>query len=187
MLQFQELPYVPEIIRSKQINCHHNDSLTRHFDIDKREELVGRKYYWLSLKKDVEAHVWRCDVCLSSKVVKHKPYGDLQFLPIPTYWWKDLSMNFVTGLPLFFDWKSNSYNFILVIVNQLTKMVHYKPVKITINAPGLAKVIINMVIWHHGLPNSITTDRGAIFIFIFWSLLCSFLDIKQRLSTAFHS
>ena len=66
-------------------------------------------------------------------------------------------------------------------------MVHYEPVKITIDAPGLAEVIIDVVIRHHGLPNSIVTDRGSLFTSKFWSLLCYFLGIKRRLSTAFHS
>ena len=65
-------------------------------------------------------------------------------------------------------------------------MVHYKPVKVTINAPGLAEVIINVVVGHHGLPNSIVTDRGSLFTSKFWSLLCYFLSIKRRLSTTFH-
>ena len=55
-------------------------------------------------------------------------------------------MDFVTGLPLSADWKSISYDLILVIINQLTKMVHYKLVKVIINAPGLAKVILDIVV-----------------------------------------
>ena len=53
-------------------------------------------------------------------------------------------MDFMTGLPISIDWKKNSYKSILVIVDRLTKMVHYKLVKITINALGLAKVIIDV-------------------------------------------
>ena len=72
-------------------------------------------------------------------------------------------MDFVTGLPLFTDWKGNSYDSILVIVDRLTKMVHYEPVKITINAPGLAEVIIDVVLRYHGLPDFIISNQGAIF------------------------
>ena len=64
-------------------------------------------------------------------------------------------------------------------------MVHYKLVKITISTLGLAKMIINIVMRHYGLTDSIIT---------YWS--CSspqilviamlFFGIKQRLSTAFH-
>ena len=95
-------------------------------------------------------------------------------------------MDIVTGLPLSADWKGNNYDSILVIVDRLTKMVHYEPVKVTIDTPGLAEVIIDVVIWHHGLPNSIVTDRSSLFTSKFWSSLYYFLGVKRRLSTAFH-
>ena len=84
------------------------------------------------------------------------------------------------------DWKGDSYESIFVIVNRLTRMVHYEPVKITINAPSLAEVIINILVRHHGLLNSIITDRGFFFTSKFWSPLCYFLGLKRRLSTSFH-
>ena len=65
-------------------------------------------------------------------------------------------------------------------------MVHYKPVKITFDALGLAKVIIDVVVRHHGLPDSIVTDQGSLFTSKFWSLLCYFFGIKRRLFTTFH-
>ena len=71
-------------------------------------------------------------------------------------------MDFVMSLPLFVNWKGDSYNLVLVIVDRLTKIVHYEPVKVTINTLGLAEVIIDVVVQHHGLPNSIISDRGAI-------------------------
>ncbi len=43
-------------------------------------------------------------------------------------------------------------------------MVYYKPVKFTINAPGLVEVIINMVIYHYEVLESIVTDQGLLFI-----------------------
>ena len=168
------------------ISRHHDDPLVGHFGIDKTRELVGRKYYWPSLRRDVESYVRGCDVCLASKAVRHKPYGNLQSLPIPTHRWKDLSMDFVTGLPLSSDWKGDSYDSILVIVDRLTKMVHYEPVKITIDAPGLAEVIIDVIVWHHGLPDSIVTNKGSFFTSKFRSLLCYFLGVKQKLLTTLH-
>ena len=95
-------------------------------------------------------------------------------------------MDFVTGLPISTNWKGDSYDSILVIVDWLMKMVNYEPVKITIDAPGLAEVIIDVVICHHDLLDSIVTHRGSLFTSKFWLLLCYFLGIKRRLSTAFH-
>lgn len=154
---------MPEATRTELISRHHDNLLAGHFGIEKTRELLARKYYWPTLRHDVEAYVKGCDVCLALKAVRHKPYGDLQSLPVPTHRWKDLSMDFVTGLPISTNWKGDSYDSILVIVDWLTKMVHYEPVKSTINVPGLAEVIIDVVVCHHGLPDSIVTDRGPLF------------------------
>ena len=85
VLQYRGLPYMPEIIRSKVISCQHNDLLAGHFGIDETRELISRKYYWPSLRRDIETYVRGCDVCLTSKIVRHKPYGDLQSLPVSTH------------------------------------------------------------------------------------------------------
>ena len=37
-------------------------------------------------------------------------------------------------------------------------MVYYKLVKVTIDAPGLAEVIINVVVCYHGFPHLIITN-----------------------------
>ena len=187
VLQYRGLSYVPEIIRYKVINCHPNDPLVGHFGIDKTRKLISWKYHWSSLRRDVEGYVRECDICLASKAVRYKPYADLQSLPIPIHRWKDLSIDFVTGLLLSSNWKSESYDSILVIIDRLTIMVYYKPVKITINALGLAEIIINVVIQCHGLPDSIISDRGAIFTSKFWSSLCYFLRIERRLFNTFYS
>lgn len=67
-------------------------------------------------------------------------------------------MNFVIELLVTADGKSDSYNSIFVIIDQFTKMAYYKPVKVTINISGFAKVIIDIVIWYYNLPDSIMSD-----------------------------
>ena len=66
------------------------------------------------------------------------------------------------------------------------KMVHYKLVKVSINIPELPEVILNVVVWHYALPDSIMSDKGLLFISKFWLSLCYFLGVKSRLFTAFH-
>ena len=178
VLHHQGLPYVPKLIKTKLISRHHDDPPASYFGIEKTRELVARKYYWEILQCNVENYIKGCDVCLASKAMRYKPYGDLQSLPIPTHQWKDLTMDFVTGLPISTNWKGNSYDSILVVVNRLNKMVHYKPVQTTINAPRVAEVIINVIVQYHGLPDSIMSNRSSVFISKFWSSLCYFLGIK---------
>ena len=95
-------------------------------------------------------------------------------------------MDFVTGLLLSADWKGDRYNSILIIVDQLTKMMHYERVKVTINAAGLTEVIIDIVMRYYSLSNSIISNQKAIFTSRFWSSLYYSLDIKQQVSTVFH-
>ena len=95
-------------------------------------------------------------------------------------------MHFVTSLPILINWKRDNYDSILVIVDQFTNMVYYKPVKITIDTPKLAKVIIDMVVYYHGHLNSIVTNRSYFFTSKFWLSLCYFLGIKRWLSTTFY-
>ena len=135
---------------------------------------------------DVKDYMKEYDVYLALKAIRYKPYDNLQSLLVLTHCWKDLLIDFFTGLPILPDWKGNSYDSILVIVDRLTKMVYYEPVNVTIDALGLAKVIIDIVVRHHGLPDSILTDRALLFISKFWALLCYFLDIKRSLFIAFH-
>ncbi len=85
VLHHQGPPYVPEMVRTELISRHHDDPLAGHFRIDKTQELITQKSYWPTLCHNVEAYVTGYDVCLTSKLVRHKPYGNLQFLLIPTH------------------------------------------------------------------------------------------------------
>lgn len=57
---------------------------------------------------------------------------------------------------------------------------------VTINALGLAKVIINVAVCHHGVLESIIMDQSSLFTSKFWFSPCYFLEIKMKLSIAFH-
>ena len=100
VLYYKELFFISEAIWIKLISRYHNDPLARYFSINKTREFIGQKYYWSSLRKDIEIYVKGYDVCLRSKTVKYKPYNDLKSLPILTHWWKDFSIDFVKGIPI---------------------------------------------------------------------------------------
>ena len=138
--------------------CHHNNPLVGYFGIEKTQELVTRNYFWPTLCHNVKIYFQRCNIYLASQTVCYKLYRDLQSLLVPTHCWKNLSIDFVTGLLLFADWKSDSYNTILVVINCLTKMVYYKLVKVIINTPRLANIIIEVMVQHHSLFDSIISD-----------------------------
>ena len=127
---------------------------------------------------DIENYVKKCNICLTSKTFQYKFYCNLQFLPILIYCCKDSLIDFITNLLILTDWKGNSYDLIFVIINKLTKMIYYKLVKITINIPGLVKVIVNIVVRYYGLLILIITNKKSLFTSKLLSLLCYFSGIK---------
>lgn len=99
------------------------------------------------LCKNVEAFVNNFDMFLTSKVVCYKHYNNLQLLPISNHQQKYLSIDFVIRFLILANRKDTIYDLILVIINQLTKMVYHELIKITINALGLVEVIINIIVY----------------------------------------
>ncbi len=83
-----------------------------------------------------------------------------------------MSIDFVISLSISANWKGDSYDSILVIIDQLTKMVHYVLIKVMIDTPSLANVITDVVIYYYGVLESIVTDQGSLFPSKFWSSLC---------------
>ena len=75
---------------------------------------------------------------------------------------------------------------ILVVVNRLTKMVHFIPTMEKTSAEELARLFRDNVWKLHSLPESIISDRGPQFMAGLMRELNQILGIKSKLSTAFY-
>jgi hypothetical protein len=51
----------------------------------------------------------------------------------------------------------------------------------------MAELFITHVYHHHGVPDSIVSDRGPQFILDFWNKFCHILGVKLKLSTAYYA
>ena len=90
--------------------------------------------------------------------------------------------DFITKLPL-----AQGYDSILVVVDQLTKIVHFIPTTEKMSAEGLARLFRDNMWKLHSLSESIISDRGPQFVAGLMRKLNEMLGIKSKLSTAFHS
>lgn len=160
----------------------HDAPSAGHPGRERTKELVSRCFWWPAWSKDVEDYVANCDSCQRNKPRNTKPTGLLQPLPIPTEPWESMAMDFITKLPS----TSDGYDSIAVMVDRLTKMVHLVPTTTTVTAEGVADLLCSHVIKHHGLPQSIISDRDSKFTANFWRQLMKLLGTKHRLSTAYH-
>lgn len=57
IFQYQGLLYIPKIFRFEMISCHHNNLFTKHFEIDKIQELVAKKYYWSTFYHNIKTYI----------------------------------------------------------------------------------------------------------------------------------
>lgn len=169
--------------QSRATSLHyHDNSFAGYFGINKTRELIVRNYYSLTIQTNLKIYVKGYDVFLALKSVRYKSYEHLQSFLVPTHCWKNLPIAFITELPIFTNQKDQTYDFIPVIVERLTKMIYYKSVKTIIVNSSLVEVIIDVVVRHHGLPDSIISNRCPVFTLKFRSLLCYFLELKKAIN-----
>jgi hypothetical protein len=90
-------------------------------------------------------------------------------------------MDFIEGLP-----KSEGYNVILVVVDHFTKYAHFIPLKHPYTAISVARVLFDIVVKLHGLPQSIVSDRDKVFTSSVWKELFKLMGVQLHLSTAYH-
>jgi hypothetical protein len=79
------------------------------------------------MKREIAKYVSECDTCQRIKADHLRPARKLQSLSVPGWKWENIYMNFIVGLPR----TSCGYNSIWVIVDRLTKSVHFIPVAMT--------------------------------------------------------
>jgi hypothetical protein len=79
------------------------------------------------------------------------------------------------------------YDAAFMVVDRLSKQPLLIPCYKTTNAKDMAELFITHVYRHHGVPDSIVSDRGPQFISDFWNEFCHILGVKLKLSTAYHA
>jgi transposase InsO family protein len=91
-------------------------------------------------------------------------------------------MDFIVGLPR----TTKGYDSIWVIVDRLTKISHFLPVKTDHPVTVYAQLYIARILSLHGVPKTIVSDRGSQFVSKFWEELHKSLGTKLLHSSAYH-
>src|SRR3954465_1606139 len=134
------------------------------------------------MKRDVARFVSKCDVCTRVKAQHQKPTELLKPFDVLEWKWDHVEMDFVTGFPR--SQKGN--NAIFVVIDKLTKLAHFLPVKESISASQLAELYTARIVSLHVVPKLISSDRGSLFTSKFWESFQTAMGTNIRFSTAFH-
>jgi hypothetical protein len=116
-----------ESLRETILKEAHGSDYSIHPGSTKMYRDLKLKYWWYGLKRDVAVHVAMCDVCQRVKAEHQRPARLLHPLKILEWKWEEIGMNFITRLPH----TQKGYDAIWVIVDRLTKVAHYIPIKST--------------------------------------------------------
>ncbi|WVZ89414.1 hypothetical protein U9M48_035826 [Paspalum notatum var. saurae] len=169
-------------LRKKILDEAHTSMFTLHPGSNKMYQDLKQKFWWTRMKREIAKYVSECDVCQRVKADHLKPAGMLQPLAVPAWKWEDIHMDFIVGLPR----TQKGYDSIWVIIDRFTKSAHFIPVKTTYRAKQYAELYISRIVSLHGVPLTITSDRGSLFLSRFWEQLQTALGTNIIHSSAYH-
>src|SRR5258708_2770319 len=131
----------------------------------------------------VRDYVASCTTCTCAKSPRHKPYGKLKQLPIPSQPWSSVSvsMDFIKQLPA-----SKGFTTILVVIDHLTKQAIFIPSHDMVNALQVVWLFLTHVFSKHGVLSHVTSDCGSEFILHFFCSLGKLLQMRLHFTSGYH-
>ena len=129
------------------------------------------------MKQYVEGY----DSCQRNKNYTKQLAGKLMPNSIPEKPWIHILADFITKLPL-----AQGYDLILVVVDKLTKIVHFISTTERTSAEGLARLLRDNMQKLYGLPESIILDKKPQFAAGLMRELNRMLEIESKMSTVFY-
>ncbi len=173
--------FVTPDLRGPVISWAHNSLVSCHPGIRRTLARIRERFWWPDMRNDVAEYVAACPVCERNKRKSAPSAGLLQPLPVPQRPWSDISLNFVTGLPL-----SEGNTTVLKIVDRFSKMVKFIPLPKLPSAKETAEVLMHNVCRVFGFPRNVLSDRGPQFVAQFWKAFCHLLGATVSLTSGHH-
>ncbi|GKE84434.1 putative reverse transcriptase domain-containing protein, partial [Tanacetum coccineum] len=119
------------------------------------------------MKRDIAMYVSKCLTCSEVKAEHQRPLGLVQQPEIPEWKWDNITMDFITKLPM----SKSGHDTIWVIVDRLTKLAYFLATREDYSMEKLGRLYIDEIIARHGVPVSIILDRDEWFTSRFWQTL----------------
>jgi hypothetical protein len=92
------VPKNPEL-RKKILDEAHLSKFSMHPGSNKMYHDLRSLYWWTRMKREIATYISECDTCRRIKARHLKAGGNLQPLPIPSWKWEDICIDFIAGLP----------------------------------------------------------------------------------------
>jgi Integrase zinc binding domain len=132
--------YIPkdEGLRTKLMELYHDPVQFGHNGARRMIEKMERQYYWPSMKQDIRNFTPRCESCQATKAGNTGPVGLIHPLPIPEERFEEISMDFKDMFKT-----KDGFDYLLVIIDRLTKYVRLVATKTTATATETAQLVFD--------------------------------------------
>jgi Integrase zinc binding domain/RNase H-like domain found in reverse transcriptase/Chromo (CHRromatin Organisation MOdifier) domain len=182
ILYYRGKIYVPiSDLRHCIIALCHDSKIAGHAGGWKTLELVSQNYWWPQMSRYISKYVSTCDMCLCTKPSHNPPTRELHPLPVSDAPWDTISVDFIVKLL-----ESEGKDIVMVVVDSVTKRAHFVDTITTLSAVGTAKLYVQHIWKHNGLPRNALLDRGPQSIVEFMKELYRLLGIKLAATTAYY-
>ena len=108
--------------------------------------------------RDYQKIIPACSIVHKAKSQFDK--GSYTTLPAPLRPWDDVRMDFIAVIPR----AQRGMDSIMVIVDRFSKMAHFIPCRKTDNASYITAICFKEISGLHGVPMTIISDRGSMFL-----------------------
>jgi hypothetical protein len=102
----------------------------------------------------VTDYLARCMECQKIKVEHRHPVGFLQPLPILGWKLEAVNIDFISKFPR----TTRKHDFIMVVVDKLTKDTHFIYVNVTHKTSNIVEIYMREIVRLHGVPKEIVYD-----------------------------
>jgi hypothetical protein len=162
LIYFLNLIWIPDRdnLRAFILSEAHKTHYSINPGADKMYQDLRGLCRWTDMKKDIFLFVAKCLTCSKVKAKHQRPFGLLEQLEIPVWKWENIAMDFITKLAR----TSNRHDSIWVIVDRLTKLAHFIPIREDFRVEKLSRIYFNEIMSRHDVPLSIICDRDGRFI-----------------------
>ena len=169
-------PMVPTGWRRQVFDAMHTLS---HPGVRASVKLVGAKFVWPGLRKDVKQWAASCVACQRAKIHRHTK-APLQPFLIPERRFDHVHVDLVGPLP-----PSQGFTHLLTMVDRTTRWPEVVPLSSTTTAE-VARAFISGWVTRLGTPLDLTSDRGSQFTSELWNAVAERLGVKLHRTTAYN-
>ncbi|KAG4058525.1 hypothetical protein PC123_g6507 [Phytophthora cactorum] len=167
-------------LRQTIISESHDTNYGGHPGAERTYLTLARHWYRSKMLKSIQKVIADCEPCRRNKPRLSKPPGLLEPLSITDERWQSISMDFITDLPR----TKRDVDSIWVVVDRLTKRCRFVPTTKTVTAEGVARLFIDNIWKHHGIPKSIVSYRDRKFVSAFWKHVFKSVGTKLNMTVA---